>query len=74
MVTVRPFRACPPVRRAGAGGVVVDDGTRPDPVLGRSLTRREAVEVYGAAVCGVSGRRLGKREVRRYGGVTDTSR
>jgi hypothetical protein len=36
-----------------------------DEVLGRSLTREQAVDVYGRAVYGVSRRQLGKRELRQ---------
>jgi hypothetical protein len=37
-----------------------------DEVLGRRLSRKQAIEIYGTAVYGISGRRLGKREMRQY--------
>ncbi|HEV3258529.1 MAG TPA: hypothetical protein VG013_16750, partial [Gemmataceae bacterium] len=59
LVTVRRFPNLPP------GPVVDSTVTVRDDVLGRTLTALEALRLYGAPVCGISRRRLGKREMRQ---------
>ena len=59
LVTVRRFPNLPP------GPIMDATGTARDDVLERTLTVLEALRLYGAPVCGVSRRRLGKRKMRQ---------